>query len=215
MAGKKSLLGCLLVSMLLLVLGLGAAYWFVVRPMWSAGGDMLQGAKDWASAVDIGDDVRSDPSFVAPADGHLSPAQVQSLVTVQKVLVREMGPDLEALARRAREAQRSRSGQEPSLADVATAYREASTLLSRLRAAQALGVNESGLSREEYAWSRRQAMAALPLLVSPEQADALGSLPGVGLTDEASMAAARHNAELLRPHLPILEKTLGAIPPMP
>lgn len=215
MAGKKTLLGCLLVSLLLVVVGLGAAYWFVLRPMWSAGSDLVQGARDWASAVDIDDDVPSDPGFLAPADGHLSPAQVRGLVTVQQVVVREMGPGLEAVARRAREAQRSGNGPDRSLAEVATAYRELAVLVSELRAAQSLGIKEAGLSREEYAWSRRQALAALPLLVSPAQADALGSLPGVGITDEASMAAARHNAELLRPHLPILEKTLGAIPPMP
>jgi len=211
MSGRKLLTGCL-VLVLLLVVGLGAAWWFVLRPMWSAG---IQGAKDWASAVDIGDDVRSDPTFSAPADGRLSPAQVQSLVKVQQVVAREMGPELDSVARRAREAQRSGGNQERSLSEVATAYREVSALLAKLRAAQSLGINEAGLSREEYAWSRKQAMAALPLLVSPEQADALGSVPFVGVSDEAGMAAARHNAGLLRPHLPILEKTLVAIPPMP
>ena len=218
MAAKKILTGCLVV-VLVLVAGLGATWWFVLRPMWNAGGELVSGAKDWAGTLDLGEGITNDAPFAPPADGRLTPAQVQALVTVQSVVVRDMGADMAALAERARAAQAARArDQPPSLQELATAARELSTLVSKLRAAQAAGVNEAGLSRREYAFVRKQALAALPLLVD------VGTLPGVpglalgGPATEAERAAAEHNAELLRPHLPLLEKSLGPgllIPGMP
>lgn len=217
MAAKKWLAGCLVV-VVLMIAGLGAAWWFILRPMWSAGSDLVQGAQDWASTVDLGRDITNTTPYTPPPDGRLTPAQVQSLVKVQEVFVAEMGSDLERLALRIREAQALKNGGEASLQDVATAYSEISTLLKRAREAQAKGVNQAGLSREEYAYIRRQAFAALPLLVEvPDLSNVPGlpglpSMPGVDRNDEAAMAAARHNAGLLRPHLPLIEKGLGRLP---
>lgn len=217
MAAKKWLAGCLIV-ILVLVIGLGAAWWFVLRPMWNAGSDLVQGAKDWATTLDLGQDIANTTTYTPPQDGRLTPAQVASLVQVQEVFVAEMGADLDRLAARVREAQALKDGGEPSLQDVATVYSELSGLLKRARAAQAKGVNQAGLSREEYAFIRKQAFAALPLLVDvPNLSNVPGvpglpALPGVDTSDEAAMSAARHNADLLRPHLPLLRKGLGGLP---
>lgn len=217
MAAKKLLTGCLVV-VLVLVVGAGAAWWFLLRPMWNAGGEMLSGAKDWATSLDLGDEITNQAPYDPPADGRLTPAQVSSLVRVQEVVVREMGSDLRALAERARQAQAARAAdQPPDLQDLATAYQETRALLGRLKAAQAAGVNESGLSREEYAFVRRQALAALPLLVDVQSMPGLTGLPGLGAVapeTDAEREAARHNAELLRPHVPLLQQTLGAGAPM-
>ena len=217
MAAKKWLAGCLVV-ILVCVAGLGAAWWFVLRPIWNAGSDLVQGAKDWASTIDLGKDIHDTTPYTPPPDGRLTPAQVQSLVRVQEVFVAEMGADLGRLALRVQEVQADRQGRDASLQDVATAYSELTTLLKRAREAQARGVNQAGLSRDEYAYIRRQAFAALPLLV--EMPDLAGmpalpgmpELPGVDRDDEAAMAAARHNADLLRPHVPLLRKGLGGLP---
>jgi hypothetical protein len=218
MAAKKLLTGCLVV-VLVLVVGAGAAWWFLLRPMWNAGGEMLSGAKDWATSLDLGKDITNQAPYDPPADGRLTPAQVAALVQVQEVVVREMGSDLRLLAERARAAQAARSAEQPpSLADMATAYRETAALLGRLKAAQAAGVNAAGLSREEYAFVRRQAIAALPLLVDVQAVPGLPGIPGLSATapeDDAARAAARHNADLLRPHLPLLRETLGAGTAMP
>ncbi|WP_290886503.1 hypothetical protein [Arenimonas sp.] len=217
MAAKKLLTGCLVV-VLVLVVGAGAAWWFLLRPMWNAGGEMLSGAKDWATSLDLGDDITNQAPYDPPADGRLTPAQVTALVKVQEVVVRDMGSDLRALAERAQQARQARAAdQPPDLQDLATAYRETSALLGRLKAAQAAGVNEAGLSRDEYAFVRRQALAALPLLVDVQGMPGLPGLPGleaVAPRDDAEREAARHNAELLRPHLPLLRQTLGAGAPM-
>ena len=210
MAAKKILTGCLVV-VLVAVIALGATWWFVLRPMWSAGGDLVAGAKDWATTLDLGKEITNDAPFAPPADGRLTPDQVDALLLVQAVVVRDMGDDLSKLAERARAVQAARAGdQPPSLQDLATAAREMSGLMSRLRSAQAAGVNEAGLSRQEYAFVRRQALAALPLLVDVRGLPGVPGLPAGRPTDPAALAAAQYNAELLRPHLPLLEKTLGA-----
>lgn len=217
MAAKKLLTGCLVV-VLVLAVGAGAAWWFLLRPMWNAGGEMLSGAKDWATSLDLGDDIINQAPYDPPADGRLTPAQVAALVKVQEVVVRDMGSDLRALAERAQQARQARGAdQPPDLQDLATAYRETSALLGRLKAAQAAGVNEAGLSRDEYAFVRRQALAALPLLVDVQGMPGLPGMPGLEAAaprDDAEREAARHNAELLRPHLPLLRQTLGAGAPM-
>src|SRR3990167_3807967 len=98
MAAKKFLVGCLVV-LLLFALGAVAAWWFVLRPMWSAG---MEGAKTWVSAVDLGNDISNQSPYAPPADGRMTPAQVEAFVQVQKVVAAEMGPDL---ARPASQAQ--------------------------------------------------------------------------------------------------------------
>ena len=65
MAAKKLLTGCLVV-VLVLVVGAGAAWWFLLRPMWNAGGEMLSGAKDWATSLDLGDNyIRTIPEEIS------------------------------------------------------------------------------------------------------------------------------------------------------
>jgi len=167
-----------------------------------------------ATTLDLGKDITNDTPFAPPADGRLTPAQVDALVQVQAVVVRDMGADLSALAERARTLQAARtSSQPPSLPELAAAAREISGLVSRLRTAQAAGVNEAGLSRQEYAFVRKQALLALPLLVDVPAPAGLPSLPGLPLGEAmtpAALATAQYNAELLRPHLPLLQQTLGA-----
>lgn len=212
MAVKKILAGCLVV-VLLAIAGAVAGWWFILRPMWNAG---LEGAKEWVSAVDLGSDIANQSPYAPPADGRMTPAQVEAFVRVQQRIAADMGPDLARLARQAND--RAQGGAAPSLADLGSAYGELAGSVTRLRAAQAAGVNEVGLSREEYAWIRRQSLAAMSQRVPvPNAGDVAGlaGLPGLpdftAPEDAASLEAARHNAELLRPHLPLLLETLGAM----
>lgn len=220
MAAKKILVGCL-VTLLVLVLCLGLAWWFVLRPMWNAG---VEGAKTWVSAVDLGADIRNQAPYDPPADSRMTPAQVEAFVQVQQVIAAEMGPDLARLARQtqAGAGERASGAREPTVQDLAHLFSEGTALLTRARAAQAKGVNQVGMSRGEYAWVRRQSLVAMSELI-PTAPDAgtlaaMAGLPaftGPDPGDEAAQDAARHNAELLRPHLGLLLETLGAMPALP
>lgn len=209
MAAKKWLAGCLLV-LVLLAAGAVAAWYFVLKPMWRAGVD---GAKDWVASVDLGDEITNHADFSPPADGRLSPAQAEAFVRVQEQVVAELGPELQRLAEKSRQA--SPGG----LADVGAAFGDVAGLATRWRAAQARGVNASGLSREEYAWVRRQSLAAMSQLVDLQALSATMQIPGLPTIsppdpdDAAAIEAARHNAELLRPHLALLRQAMGTPPP--
>lgn len=222
MSAKKWLVGCL-VTLLVLVLAMGLAWWFVLRPMWNAG---VEGAKTWISAVDLGDDIVNKAPYDPPADGRMTAVQVEAFVRVQKVVAAEMGPDLARLARESQAAasDHASGAREPTLQDLGNVFGEASGLLARVRASQARGVNQVGMSREEYAWVRRQSLAAMSELVPVPNAGTVAGMAGLpGLPafrgpdadDEVALAAARYNAELLRPHLTLLHKTLGAMPALP
>jgi len=220
MAAKKWLVGCLVV-LLVFIGGAVAAWVFVVKPMWRAG---VEEATAWASAVDLGDDIRNQAPFDPPADGRLDQAQADAFVRVQSVVMDEMGPDLARLVGMGNAAmqQRAADGKGPSLSDLGAAYGEATGLVARWRAAQAKGINATGLSREEYAWVRRQSLLAMSQLVDPAalagMVDLPPGVPRIGTPDpgdEAALAAARHNAALLRPHLPLLQQTLGGAPAQP
>ena len=69
------------------------------------------------------------------------------------------------LAQERRPGERASGAREPTLQDLGNVFGESSALISRLRAAQAKGVNQAGMSRQEYAWVRRQSVAAMSELV--------------------------------------------------
>ena len=43
---------CLLVGTLLIAVGAGLAWWFILRPIVGAGSAVVQGARDWARTAD-------------------------------------------------------------------------------------------------------------------------------------------------------------------
>jgi hypothetical protein len=215
---KKGLIGCLVVGLVLLLAGGGAAYWFVLRPMWNAGSAMVQNAQDMAKVADVAKSVNNQTPYSPPTDGKLTPAQVQSFVTVQTLLTERMGKDFDTLKQKydAIDAEHKKDGKDADLGQVMGAYSDLSALMLKAHQAQVEGVNQQGLSLEEYRWIRQQAYAAFPYMeMTPEQvaqmtapAPAASQMPAAVVTGE--MQAAIANAELLRPYKTVLEKTLGA-----
>jgi hypothetical protein len=236
---KKGLIGCLIVGLVIVVVGGGAAYWFVLRPMWNAGSAMVQNAQDMAKVADVEKSVSNQAPFTAPADGKLTPAQVQSFVAVQNLLFASMGKDFDALKQKydAIEAEHKQDGKDANLGQVMGAYSDLSGLILKARQAQVEGINQQHLSLEEYRWIRQQAYSALPFIeMTPEQvtqmtvpAPAASQMPAAAAnippdaqqavldaqaamkaaTDSPEMQAAKANADLLRPNKELLEKTLG------
>jgi len=169
---KKGLIGCLIVGLVIVVVGGGAAYWFVLRPMWHAGSAMVQNAQDLAKVADVEKTVSNQSPYTPPADGRLTPAQVQSFVAVQNILFASMGKDFDALKQKydAIEAEHKQDGKDADLGQVMGAYSDMSGLILKARQAQVEGINQQHISLEEYRWIRQQAYAALPYVeMTPEQ----------------------------------------------
>ncbi len=189
---KKGLIGCLAIGLLLVVIGAGAAYWFVLRPLWNAGSAIADSTKGLAAVAQAEQAVANKSPFTAPADGHLSPAQVQSLVAVQTAMQAALGTDLDTLKAKydAIDAQHKASGKDANLSEVMGAYSDFSGFILKAKQAQVAALNQQNMSLEEYNWVRGQAYAALPFIDMPADA---GQMPAQSPEDAAAQAQAMAN----------------------
>jgi hypothetical protein len=163
---KKGLLGCLLVGIVLIAVGAGLAWWFVLRPMVGTGTAVVEGARDWANTVDAEKAIRNQSPFAPPADGRLTQEQVNRFVAVHANMELRLGADFDTLRRQVEQvqAEQGAQGRQPDLGDAVSAYAGLGPLLARAREAQVEGMNRENLSLAEYRWIRDQAYAALPFL---------------------------------------------------
>ena len=83
---KKGLIGCLLVGIVLIAVGAGLAWWFVIKPMVGVGNVVVEGARDWANTVDAEQAIRNQSPFAPPADGRLTQEQVNRFVAVHATM---------------------------------------------------------------------------------------------------------------------------------
>jgi hypothetical protein len=190
---KKALVGCLVVGLLLVVVGGGAFYWFVVRPVGSAVGTLADNAKGLAAAAQVEETISNKAPYTPPADGKLTPAQVQSLVAVQTAMQAALGTQLDTLKAKydAIEAQQKAQGRDANLSEIAGAYSDFSGYILKAKQAQATALNQQNMSLEEYRWVRGQAYAALPFIeMDPAQ---LAAFNGAPAAMESAAKAAESN----------------------
>jgi hypothetical protein len=152
---KKGLIGCLLVGVIVIAAGAGLAYFYVLRPIIGAGNAVVQGARDWARTADAVAAIRNQSPYAPPADGRLTPEQVNRFVAILGDVQLRLGPDFETL----------RTQAEPSgAASPSSAAAGLGPLVARAREALVDGLNTQDMSLAEYRWIRDQAYAALPFL---------------------------------------------------
>jgi hypothetical protein len=162
---KKWLVGCLITGFLLLVVGCGAAYWFIWRPLSAAGGDLMGQVDDLKKIGEAEQAVKNQSAFTAPADGGLSQVQVDSFVSVQQTISDKMGPDFAVLEEKYKKiGEQDSNSADPNIKDVMGAYADMTSLMAKAKEAQVTGLNAKNMSMEEYRWIRDQVSAALPYL---------------------------------------------------
>ncbi len=157
---KKLVLGCLGLTLVLGVVGLGAGYYFVWRPA-SA---YLGGVQELAALHEMNDDVTNQAAYAPPADAALSPAQMDAFVAVQQRMGATLGARLDTLRTKYErlEAQMKREGREqPTVAELMQALRDVSGLVREAKRAQVAALNARGLSLGEYRWVRTQTLLAM------------------------------------------------------
>jgi hypothetical protein len=189
---KKALVGCLVVGLLLVVVGGGAFYWFVVRPAGTAISSFADSAKDMAATAQAEQAISNKSPFTAPADGRLTPAQVQSLVAVQSAMQAALGADLDTLKAKydAIDAERKAKGRDANMQEVMGAYSDFSGFILKAKQAQVAALNQQNMSLAEYSWVRTQAYSALPFIDMP--ADAFQA-PATNQSTDAAAAQAMAN----------------------
>jgi hypothetical protein len=182
---KKGLIGCLLVGVLLILVGTGAAYWFIVRPM--VGTESADAPPEWAGVVDAEQAIRNQSPFTGPAEGRLSQEQVNRFVAIHSNLQYRLGADFETLQRTYDTAAATQgAGQPPDVAAMVAANPELGALLARAREAQVEGLNRQGMSLAEYRWIRDQAYKALPFLDLDPDAILVPKPPEGAMVDAAT-----------------------------
>ncbi len=175
---KKWLVGCLVTGLILLVLGCGAMYWFVWRPLSAAGGDFMGQVDNLKKIGEAEQAVKNQASFTAPVDGKLSIAQVTAFVAIQQIIFDKMGPDFSVLEEKYKKmGQQDIKSADPSMKDVMGAYADITSLMAKAKAAQVLGLNAQNMSMEEYRWIREQVSAALPYITMDAPVPAPDALP--------------------------------------
>jgi hypothetical protein len=167
---KKVLIGCGVVSLLVLVGGGIAAYYLVVKPAAQIAGSAIDGAREAVAKVGaaaqtieamraLEADVAAQGPYTAPADGALAQAQVERFLAVHQAVIDRLGPE------RARIAQAVEAN--PAQGDVAALAGSFAALAGlgdiglAAKRAQVEALNAQGLSLAEYRWIRQAGIEAL------------------------------------------------------
>lgn len=215
---NKLVIGCLGILGLGIVGTAGASY-FAYRKVASAVAPLY----DLGSVAELERSVRNDGPYVPPPSGEPSPAQVARLLEVQQAVRTRLGARADELYHRYRkyfepvDGVKAHVGSEVDSAllglrmslDLAGIYVEG-------KRAQVEAINRSGLSMEEYRWTRSRVYAALG--VSLPEMDIAGVVAAVkdGRPPAAPTAPATQPApgsfevrKLIEPHRKGLEDNVG------
>jgi hypothetical protein len=196
---KKGLIGCLVVGLLLIVVGGGLAYWFVLRPMWASASASVDSVKELAKIGQASEQIKNTSEFTPPADGTLTAAQVAMYLGVQEAVQAQIEGKVDAIKVKgeAIEAKAKAEGHDVGVSDGMALMSEMTALIAKAKQAQVEALNRNNTSESEYAWVREQIYGALPFAGTdaiPEQLK--------GQVNEA-------NVNLVRPHKDVLTKAMG------
>lgn len=167
---KKFLIGCGVVSLLLVVGGGLAAYHFVFKPAAQIAGSVIGSAREvvtkagnLAQTIEamraMEAEVVARDAFVPPADGALGAAQIERFLAVHAAVVARLGPERERLAQAVEGT--PGSGEAASLVAPLTALASLGELGLAAKRAQVDALNAQGLSLAEYRWIRQTGIEAL------------------------------------------------------
>jgi hypothetical protein len=165
---KKGLVvGCAAVLLLLVVAG-GFAWFKVLGPAFKAGSELVGMARQAERLIRLNDDIRNQSPYTPPADGVLSPAQVDAVLGVQRHIRAGMAQRLGELEQRykALEADIKASGRQPGIGELAQAYGDLFGLLVEAKRLQVEALNRQGVSLAEYEWARAQTLHAAGMRAS-------------------------------------------------
>lgn len=188
---KKFAIGCLVAVLAVLVVGGGAAYFYVIRPLTST----VRAGAELTKLVELENRVSNKRPFTAPVNGELEGAQVERFVQVTNAV---MG----GLENRARELEAKydslRQGN-PGVRQVLNAYADIIKLVVEAKEMQVAALNSAGFSVAEYDWVRRSVLQAAGHGVMQVDLTALAQ----GEVQEAQgtgAAVPEANVELVAPH---------------
>jgi hypothetical protein len=148
---KKLLLGCLVVSLLGLIVVSVSLYVFVYRPA----RDYLSGLLEMGEVAEMSQAIEDKRAYEPPSDGLLTEQQVERFVAVQRGIITRLGERSANLSQKYQPlAEGLESGGTPSFSDLLSAWRDIGGIIREAKQAQVDGINANNFSEEEYRWVR-------------------------------------------------------------
>jgi hypothetical protein len=153
---KKLAIGCLLVLVLggAAVAGIGYYGYLKVKSTVSQFAEL-------AKVPEIERDVRVKTPFTAPRSGELTASQVDRFMRVQTRVHDRLGHNFALLERNYKSLADKKEATIADLPMLMAAYRDMAAAWLDAKRAQVEGLNETGLSLEEYRWIRSESYRAL------------------------------------------------------
>jgi hypothetical protein len=198
---KKTVGGCLVVVLIVLILAAVGAYWFVLRPMWNAGSELVGAAQQWAELAQIEQKLDNKAEFTPPADEVIPAITVARFLAVQEAIDARMGDRLKQLEAKYREIEAGKAGNSTATDAVQAlgAYGDLFGLIKEAKQTQIDALNAQQFSLAEYRWVRNTAYAALGL-----DATGMVTAPGTSPAASANAAALAPQRDLLLRTLPVM-----------
>lgn len=212
--GKKVLFGCL-VAFLVAVVGGGILFYqFVYKPgreMVRAGVEQVKGLASLGELEEMNAEIDDHSPYAPPADGELTPEQVERFLAVHRGVREALGPRWQQLEQRwEAESGAAAGGGEPGLGDVLAVWRDLGTVATEAKRAQVAALNAQDFSQQEYEWVRNQVYLALgsgAMAVSLDEVSRAlreGGLEGLDTlstgNEELERQVPQRNVELVEPH---------------
>ena len=207
---KKILLGCLIVFVLALI-GLGIAGFYAYRwasPMIESTANYLDRARELSR---LGDRIANRSPYVPPANGELTPTQVERFVAVQTRVRDELGTrwtDIEKKSAEIRDKTRENQ-RDLTFAEFASVFSDLTGIYMEARRAQVNALNVQKFSDAEYTWVRRRVYEAAGMEIAggidmskiEDLAREGGLNTNVTLPDMPTPDVPEANIKLVKPHL--------------
>ncbi|MDT3681457.1 MAG: hypothetical protein WC972_10835 [Trueperaceae bacterium] len=197
---KKFALGCLIVAIAIIVVGGGAAYFYIIRPLTNT----VKAATELGRITEIEGRVSNKRSFTAPTDGELKASDVERYLNVTRAV--SAGLKGKAAELESKYSQLVDDDSNPSVRQVINAYGDIIRLVVQAKELQVKALNAEGFSLAEYSWVRREVYQAAGIGYHALDLTALSE----GEVDETQNAGLQEappkNVELVAPYVDELDE---------
>lgn len=203
---NKVLVGCLVAFAALLVIGGGAVYYFIGRPLLAT----FNVARDLSTIQQLDSSVTNRSNFAAPSDGLVTEQQLSRYLAVSRQVTNDLQAGMSAIEELHREVSAG-SSSTPSFAgfrQAAAAWTDLLKLVLKAKETQVNALNSNGFSLAEYRWVRSQVMAAAGLAIFEVDLSTLLQEDSNPAVRRATATVPQANVELVAPHIAELEKLL-------
>lgn len=156
----KILAGCLIVVVVLVGAGGTAGYFFFIKPAWEFVTDVEEFAREFS---ELNEQVDHTERYQPPEDGSISAEQFQRFLVAQRDMREGMEGRMGELEEQFETLQQEidREDREPTIAEMASAYRGLGELLLGAKRVQVEALNRYNFSLQEYYYVRNQTYRAL------------------------------------------------------